>query len=75
MAQWLAPAKTASTIVLPVPRLALTQQEACASLGCSEEFFVEHIRPELKIVRGGRKRLYPVAELERALDRLGERAI
>jgi hypothetical protein len=38
--------KTPSTIVLSVPRLALTQQEACASLGCSEEFFVEHIRPE-----------------------------
>jgi hypothetical protein len=38
--------KTLSTIVLPVPRLALTQQEACASLGCSEQFFVEHVHPE-----------------------------
>jgi hypothetical protein len=32
----------AVTTVEPVPRIALTQQEACASLGCSEEFFVEH---------------------------------
>jgi hypothetical protein len=38
--------KTPSTIVVSVPRLALTQQEACASFGCGEEFFVEHIRPE-----------------------------
>ena len=33
----------AVTTVEPVPRIALTQQEACASLGCSEEFFVEHL--------------------------------
>ena len=38
--------KTPSTIVLPTPRSALTQREACRLLGCSQEFFVEHIRPE-----------------------------
>ena len=32
--------RAAVTTVEPVPRIALTQQEACASLGCSEEFFV-----------------------------------
>ena len=30
----------AVTTVEPVPRIALTQQEARAALGCSEEFFV-----------------------------------
>ncbi|MGO9753436.1 MAG: hypothetical protein ACLP22_18395 [Solirubrobacteraceae bacterium] len=31
--------RAAATTVEPVPRIALTQQEACASLGCSEELF------------------------------------
>jgi hypothetical protein len=30
--------RAAVTTVEPVPRIALTQPEACASLGCSEEF-------------------------------------
>lgn len=59
-------------IVEPIPRIALTQQEACASLGCSEEFFVEHVRPYLRVVRRGRKRLFPVAELRRAVDEMAE---
>jgi hypothetical protein len=59
-------------IVEPVPRIALTQQEACASLDCSEEFFVEHVRPYLRVVRRGRKRLFPVAELRRAVDEMAE---
>jgi hypothetical protein len=62
----------AITTVEPVPRIALTQQEACASLGCSEEFFVEHVRPYLRVVRRGRKRLFPVAELRRAVDEMAE---
>jgi hypothetical protein len=42
--------------VEPVPRIALTQQEACASLGCSEEFFVEHVRPHLRVARSDGER-------------------
>ena len=64
--------RAAVTMVEPVPRIALTQQEACASLGCSEEFFVEHVRPYLRVVRRGRKRLFPVAELRRAVDEMAE---
>lgn len=62
-------------VVSPVPRLALTQAEACAALGCSEEFFVEHIRPHVRALRGGRKRLFLVRELERAVDELSERIV
>ena len=58
--------------VAPVPRIALTRQEACAALGCSEEFFVEHIRPNLRVLRRGRKRLFPVDELRRAVDTLAD---
>jgi hypothetical protein len=66
------PPQPTPALVAPVPRIALTQQEACASLGCSEEFFVEHIRPNMRIVRRGRKRLFPVDELRRAVDEMAE---
>jgi hypothetical protein len=41
--------RAAVTTVEPVPRIALTQQEACASLGCTEECFVEQVRPHLRV--------------------------
>jgi len=44
--------RAAVTTVEPVPRIALTQQEACASLGCSEELFVEHVRPHVRVAVG-----------------------
>jgi hypothetical protein len=44
-------------------------------LGVSRDFFDEHIAPELRIVRVGRRRLVPVKELERYLDRHAARAI
>jgi hypothetical protein len=67
-----APPAPSPWLVAPVPRIALTQQEACASLGCSEEFFVEHVRPNMRVVRRGRKRLFPVDELRRAVDDMAE---
>jgi len=65
-------ARPDEAVVAPVPRIALTQREACAALGCSDEFFVEHIRPQLRVLRRGRKRLFLISELERALDELSE---
>jgi hypothetical protein len=44
--------RAAVTTVEPVPRIALTQQEACASLGCSEVYFVEQVRPHLRVAIG-----------------------
>jgi excisionase family DNA binding protein len=49
-------------------RLALSPEEAAATLGVSRDFFDEHVMPELRIVRRGRRRLVPVRELERWLD-------
>ena len=60
------------TVVSPIPRVAVTQQEACAALSCSEEFFVEHFRPHMRAIRRGRKRLFPISELERVVDELAE---
>lgn len=48
-----------------IPRIALTPPEAAASLGVGLDFFDEHVAPELRLIRRGRKRLVLVAELER----------
>jgi hypothetical protein len=48
--------RSSDMAVEPVRRIALTQQEACASLGCSEAFFVEHVVPHLRVARPDRKR-------------------
>lgn len=58
-----------------VPRLALSVQEACEALGCSWDYFAEHVSPELRIVRRGRRKLIAVSELERWLDANAERAL
>lgn len=49
----------------PVQRIALTPAEAAAALGVGPDFFDEHVAPELRLVRRGRKRLVPVRDLER----------
>jgi excisionase family DNA binding protein len=49
-------------------RLALSKAEAAKSLGVSVDFFEDHVMPDLRIVRAGRRRLIPVRELERWLD-------
>ena len=51
-----------------VPRLALSKAEAAEALGVSVDFFEEHVMPEIRIVRRGRRRLIPTAELVRWLD-------
>jgi excisionase family DNA binding protein len=50
-----------------VPRLALSVEEAAASLGVSRDLFDDEVRPELRVVRVGRRLLVPVRELERYL--------
>lgn len=52
----------------PIPRLALSKPEAAAALGVGPDFFDEHVAPDLRMVRRGRRRLVPVAELERWLS-------
>ncbi len=55
------------------PRLALTRSEAAAALGMSINSFERHVQPELRVVRRGKLRLFPVAELERWLRENSER--
>jgi hypothetical protein len=52
-----------------VPRLALrVPAEAAEAIGCSPDFFDEHVRPGLRLVRQGRLVLVSVHELERWLE-------
>jgi hypothetical protein len=55
------------------PTLALSVEEACAALGVSWDLWREHVAPEVRIVRLGRRKLIAVRELERFLDEHGER--
>ena len=56
-------------------RLALTLDEAAAALGVSRDFFEDHIRPDVRIVRRGRRVLVSTVELERWLDRSASLAL
>ena len=58
-----------STELSPVPRLSLRREEAAAALGVSEDDFDARIKSELRCVRSGRLKLYPVAELQRWLEK------
>jgi hypothetical protein len=52
-----------------VPRLALRASEAACALGCSGDFFDEHIAPELRWIRRGRLKFVATAELANWLER------
>jgi hypothetical protein len=48
---------------------------AAAALGVSRDYFDEHIRPELLVVRRGRRVLVSTVELSRWLDSASARAL
>ena len=45
-------------------RIALTPEEAAQAIGCSRDFFDEHIGPELRWVRRGRLKFVAIVELQ-----------
>lgn len=65
----LARALVESAPVSTVPRLALSKAEAALAIGSSVDYLEEHVLPELRVVRRGRKVLIPVRELEAWLSR------
>jgi excisionase family DNA binding protein len=65
----------APTLEPRTPALALTVEQAAAAMSVSYDTFHEQIEPELAIVRIGRRKLIPVAELERWLVKKAERTL
>lgn len=61
--------------VQAIPRVALTREEGAAALGMSLDSFERHVQPELRIIRRGRLRLVPVAELTRWAEDAAERTV
>jgi len=61
------PGRVVSTppLVGAVPRVALSREEAAASLGISIDSFERHVQPDMRLIRRGRLRLVPLCELER----------
>ncbi len=55
--------------VVPLPRGALSPEEAAAWLGIARSTFYAEVLGDLKVVQIGRRKLIPVRELERWLDR------
>jgi hypothetical protein len=49
--------------------IAVTREEAARAAGVSLSHFQRHIAPELRTIRSGAVRLYPIVELERWADR------
>ena len=53
--------------------LALSKPDAAAALDISINSFERHVQPDLRVVRIGKLRLFPVEELERWLRENSER--
>jgi hypothetical protein len=60
---------------VPAVRLALSPDEAAAALGVSRDYLDEHIGPDLRWVRRGRRKLVAVRELQRWLDESAARTL
>lgn len=55
----------------PVPRVALTREEAADALGMSVDHLERHVLPHLRVIRSGRLVLISLKELERWCDENG----
>jgi excisionase family DNA binding protein len=58
-----------------IPRLALSKSEAAEALGVSVDSLEQHVMHELRIVRRGRRRLIPVAEITRWMESNAHRTL
>lgn len=58
----------------PVEPLAYQKRQAAAALGVSVDFFAKHIEPHVPCRYVGDLRLWRVADLERFMERLPDRA-
>jgi hypothetical protein len=59
----------------PVPCVALTREEAAASLGISLTAFEQYVQPNVRLIRRGKIRVVPVRDLERWADQAAEQVL
>jgi excisionase family DNA binding protein len=59
----------------PVPRITLTAAESADALGISVDTLERYVLGDVRVVRRGRLRLIPVAELERWADENAARTL
>lgn len=62
-------------VTRPVPAVALNRPEAAASLGMSVDSFDRYVAAEVRVIRCGSMRLYPLADLQRWADENAERVL
>lgn len=55
--------------------LALSKLEAAEALGVSVDFLEQHVMNELRVVRRGRWRLIPIAEITRWMESNAQRTL
>jgi hypothetical protein len=61
--------------IAPIPRIALTREEAAAALGIGLDSFERYVQPHVRLIRWGRIRLVPVSELQRFADQAAEKTL
>ena len=71
----MSPPGNSTVLIGAVPRIALTREEAAASLGMSLDSFERYVQPELRLLRPGRIRLVPVSELKRWAEQAAQKAV
>jgi hypothetical protein len=59
----------------PIPRVALTRDEAARALGMGLDSFERYVHPHVRVIRRGRLRLIPVEELRRWANEAAERTL
>lgn len=63
------------SVHLDIRPIALTKAEAAAALSMSVDSFERYVQADLRVIRRGRLRLFPVAELERWANENAERTL
>lgn len=59
----------------PPVRVALTRDEAAASLGISLDSFEKYVQPHIRLIVLGSRKVVPVSELARWADRAAEKPL
>jgi hypothetical protein len=62
-------------VVITVRPIALSKPEAAAALSMSVDSFERYVQSDVRCVRRGRLRLFPVAELERWANETAEKTL